>query len=108
MNFKVGQSVVCVNNDPLPNTSWEVGSQPKLRGVYTVREVGAALTGVAGIRLQEITLDGIHTLNPFQDNFYMANRFRPVATTARGMEILNSILSDINAGNKKEIVGVEA
>lgn len=95
-NFRVGQKVVCVNDENLPYLALRgpdffiQGLHGLTRGaVYTVREVySAPYCATHLVKLEEIT-------RPAADDGYSVARFRPVVEpgTEKGMSILRNILN---------------
>lgn len=82
--FRIGQKVVCVDDECAPGRAWVRWGPPKLGAVYTVAATGLNSINGAGtcIAVEEIK------------GQYRASRFRPVTErkTETGMAILREIL----------------
>lgn len=92
--FRIGQKVVCVNEEPIAGqrgSKWD--AKLKAGAVYVIRWAGTYQNNVFGpskcVRLQGIVRDYADGDTP-----YCASRFRPVVekSTDTGMAILKEIL----------------
>ncbi len=93
MAFHVGQKVVCVNANPWPGmVQFGDDEAPILGGRYTIRRVFVWRDGTLVFWLNELARNADSRAEHGDDVGYGAWRFRPVRTTDKGMEILNSLL----------------
>lgn len=82
MAFRVGQTVVCVD-DASCGTSMAIayrdfpGSAVFKGKIYTIKDVGLTFGGSHGVRLVEIKLNNESGV----DLFYKSSRFRPLTDT---------------------------
>jgi hypothetical protein len=87
MTFRVGQKVVCVDDEAQPCNR---GYTPVVKGdIYTIRDAFDWF-GLDGIRLEEIK-------NP-HDRGYQARRFRPVVERKTDISFAHEILNSVNQG----------
>lgn len=74
--FKIGQSVICIDDTPYHNRVPE-GFQTPIKGhIYTIRDIYEHPSGIIAIVVEEI-------INPFSENLgrevgFNINRFKPI------------------------------
>lgn len=99
MAFRVGQKVVCVDDDPKNHGNWTAPTDLETlhgltRGhVYTVQKIGS-YRGAACVWIAEIQRPTPDTCKQFGEAGFSSRRFRPVVekSTDSGMAILREIL----------------
>lgn len=99
--FKVGQSVICI--DDKPRRPLPEDFQPPIKGhIYTVREIYEHPLGVMVITVEEI-------LNRFSDNLgrelgFAMDRFRPIDTIKESEEWAEEVLLRITEEIENEFL----
>lgn len=79
MTFHVGETVVCVDDTPTkPGLRWFAGSEIRKGRRYTIRDVGKCVDMDDGVRLHECKLNFMLLRRLYEDQCYMASRFRPI------------------------------
>lgn len=92
MAFKVGQKVVCVNDQFKPLDSKVFSALPVKGQIYTIRLIYGPNVHGYGFLLAEIT--GMPWPGDGEERGFLATRFRPLVekSTETGMAILRGIL----------------
>ena len=99
MAFYRGQKVVCI--DDVAKTEWPRNGVLVKGRAYIGREVGINVIGEPGLRLYGLELTsepgtiGFYSLKPFRDNFYRADRFRPIVSRKTDISVFTKLLDDV-------------
>jgi hypothetical protein len=95
MSFHVGQQVVCVDDRFSDHEIWRraVRSFPKLRGVYTIREI-IEDDGLFAFCFFEITNPPAPFFNGCLEPAFNSENFRPVRKTS--IEVLERLLVPVD------------
>jgi hypothetical protein len=96
--FYVGQKVVCINakDDVFPGTTepWNVACDIPTEGtIYTVRATGIIFNGLPGLKFHEIIWRGLVRGLFRDDDWYWAERFRPVVERKTDISIFVKMLT---------------
>lgn len=88
MTFRVGQKVVCVDDDFEPYLSMDIHQFPICETIYTVRETLCGAAPWMAIRLNEIkNKPGPSQWGEFCEPYFRASRFRPVVERKKQTDI---------------------
>jgi hypothetical protein len=83
MSFQVGQQVICISDDWLPNELWRrtVRTFPQVNSIYTIREIhyGSKLFGFC---FYEFVNPRAHFKNGYHEPAFKSQNFRPVRKTS--------------------------
>lgn len=107
---RVGQRIVCIDDDFSSHWSRENISTPRVNSIYTIREIAVWLYGngkkAVAFRLTEIIQDpqrwtGPGDLVQFAEIPFAAYRFRPLINHESDLALFEAILDRVN---KREVV----
>jgi hypothetical protein len=102
MNFRVGQKVVCVDDEPCGLEACKENGIARGK-VYTIRNIDTCpYAKRSGIRLEEVRLTIHEEIG--RERLFRASRFHPVVETKTDISIFHQILRDVEAGKQLEIV----
>lgn len=88
MAFRIGQKVVCVNDQPEPGTGWELGAELRVGAIYTIEAVGLTRVGNPGVLVAEA--------RRYAGFNYLSSRFRPLTEKKTDISCFTELLDREN------------